>query len=70
VTNVASSTTGNYTIPSLPSGNYELKVSVAGFKGFTRQGLTVQNAQTMRIDVSLEVGSASESVTVTRQRRC
>src|SRR5258706_7874328 len=65
VTNVASSNTGNYTIPSLPSGNYELKVTVPGFKSFTRQGLTVQNAQTIRIDIALEVGSASESITVT-----
>jgi hypothetical protein len=65
VTNVASSTTGNYTIPSLPAGNYEIKVSVPGFKNYTRQGLTVQNAQTMRIDITLEVGAASESVTVT-----
>src|SRR5262245_39594343 len=65
VTKVASSATGNYTIPSLPSGNYEITVAVAGFKKFIRQGLTVQNAQTMRIDISLEVGSAAESITVT-----
>lgn len=65
VTRVGSSETGNYTIPSLPAGNYELRVSVAGFKEFIRQGLTVQNAQTMRIDVQLEVGNTSESVTVT-----
>jgi len=62
---VASSATGNYTIAQLPSGNYEINVTVPGFKKYTRQGLTVQAAQTVRIDISLEVGSASESVTVT-----
>ncbi len=62
---VASSATGNYTISALPTGGYELTVTAPGFKNFTRAGLTVQAAQTIRIDVSLEVGSSSESVTVT-----
>jgi hypothetical protein len=64
---VASSATGNYTIPQLPSGNYEINVIVPGFKKYTRQGLTVQAAQTIRIDIALEVGSATESVTVTEE---
>ena len=42
----------------------ELSVSVPGFKKYVRQGLTVQVAQTSRINVALEVGAASESVTV------
>jgi hypothetical protein len=65
VTTVASSATGNYTIPSLSVGDYEIRVSVSGFKKFIRQGLGVQNAQTIRIDIALEVGSAAEAVTVT-----
>src|SRR5512143_3958331 len=60
---VASSATGNYTIPNLPTGTYELSVTVAGFKKFVRTGLTIQAAQTIRIDVAMEVGSATESVT-------
>jgi hypothetical protein len=62
---VASSATGNYTLAQLPSGDYEVAVSVAGFKKFVRQGLTVQAAQTMRIDIVLQLGDASESVTIT-----
>jgi hypothetical protein len=61
----ASSSTGNYTFAELPAGNYEISVAVPGFKKYVRQGLTVQVAQTLRIDIVLEVGSASESVTVT-----
>jgi len=61
---VASSTTGNYTIAQLPVGEYNLTVTVAGFKKFVRPGLVVEVAGTLRIDVGLEVGSASESVTV------
>jgi hypothetical protein len=61
----ASTSTGNYTLSELPVGRYEITVSVAGFKRFLRQGLALQAAQTYRIDVMLEVGANSESVTVT-----
>ncbi len=61
---VATSTTGNYTIAQLPAGSYDLTVAVPGFKRFVRQGLTVQAAQTIRVDATLEVGSASESIMV------
>jgi hypothetical protein len=64
-TKVASSATGNYTIPGLQAGIYELRVTFAGFKEYIRTGLQVQNAQTIRIDITLEVGNSSESVTVT-----
>ena len=61
----ASTDTGNYTLVQLPVGPYELNVTVAGFKKYLRAGLNVQVAQTIRIDVALEVGAASEAVTVT-----
>ena len=65
VINVASSATGNYTIPSLAAGSYNLKVGFMGFKEYLRTGLAVQAAQTIRIDIQLEVGSSAETVTVT-----
>src|SRR5579864_8763998 len=61
---VAASETGNYTIPQLPSGTYVLTVTVPGFKKFIRPGLIIQAAQTIRVDVTLDVGNATESVTV------
>src|SRR6185295_6533010 len=61
----ASSSTGNYTLLQLPAGAYQLTVSVAGFKKYSRSGLTVEVAQTLRVDIGLEVGSATETVTVT-----
>jgi hypothetical protein len=60
----ATSNTGNFTIPQLPAGTYELTVSVPGFKKYTRQNLTMQVAQVVRVDIVIEVGSAAESVTV------
>jgi hypothetical protein len=61
----ASSNTGNYTIPQLPPGTYEISTSVPGFKKFVRQNITIQVAQVLRIDIPLEVGAATDSVTVT-----
>jgi hypothetical protein len=60
----ASSGTGNYTIAQLPAGNYDLSVTVPGFKKYVRQGLQVEVAETARIDVAMEVGSNTESITV------
>src|SRR5690242_8308352 len=59
-----STNTGNYTISQLPAGSYEISVTVPGFKKFIRQNLALQVAQVLRIDISLEVGAATESVTV------
>lgn len=59
-----STNTGNFTIPQLPTGTYEIDVTVPGFKKFVRSGITMGTAQTLRVDVVLEVGAATESVTV------
>src|SRR5215472_943297 len=61
---VGASATGNYVV-QVPAGTYELTVSAHGFKRYVRQNLAVPVAQTLRIDVTLEVGSNAESVTVT-----
>ena len=57
--------TGNYTLAELPPGNYEVTIKSAGFKTLIRGPLEVGVRQTLRIDGTLEVGSAAESVTVT-----
>ena len=64
---VASSNTGNYTLSALPAGTYELDITAPGFKKFVQPSLVVQNAQTIRVDAALEVGQATESVTVTTE---
>src|SRR5215475_5609704 len=57
--------TGNYTIASLPTGSYELRVEASGFKKFISSGVQVQLLQTTRMDATLEVGASSDTVTVT-----
>ena len=64
---VASTSTGNYTIPELPVGPYELTATAPGFKKYVRQGLVVQAAETYRVDIALEVGAATDSVTITAE---
>ena len=59
-----SSETGNFTLPQLPVGTYELSATLPGFKKFVRANLNVGLAQTLRVDVRLEVGAAGEQVTV------
>ena len=63
----ASSSTGNYTFSQLPAATYQLTAMVPGFKTHVRQNLGVQAAQTIRIDVVLEVGTNTESVTVSAE---
>jgi hypothetical protein len=60
----ASSETGNYTLAQLPTGTYQITCSLSGFKQFVRTGVTVSTAQILRIDVMLEVGAITETVTV------
>src|SRR5215813_2843967 len=59
-----STETGNYTLTQVPPGVYSMSVELPGFKKYVRQGITVLVAQTLRIDVSLEVGAATDEVTV------
>jgi hypothetical protein len=56
--------TGNYTHPFAPRGNYELTVTAAGFEKYIQRGITVQVVQTLRVDIVMKVGAATESVTV------
>jgi len=61
----ATTATGNYTLPSLPVGTYDLTVEAAGFSKYIQEGIHIQVVQTARIDVVLQVGSTSTSVSVT-----
>src|SRR5260370_41598099 len=55
---------GDYSIPLLPIGLYTATVESAGFKTSTISGLALQVNQEARVDVTLTLGSAAESVQV------
>jgi len=64
VATAATSATGNYVFGAVPAGTYEISAAVPGFKKYVRTGVEVQQLQTTRIDISLEIGASTESVTV------
>jgi len=49
----ASSASGVYTLPQLPSGAYEVSVAAPGFNPFVQKNVTVAGAQTLRLDIHL-----------------
>ena len=55
---------GLYTAPALTPGPYTIRVSKQGFKGLERKGVVLTVDTRSRVDVVLEVGGVSESVSV------
>lgn len=72
LTNVATNVTlnsqtnevGAFTFPSLPVGEYNLRVEKEGFKPALRTAITVNAASSVRLDITLEVGAAAQAVEI------
>jgi outer membrane receptor protein involved in Fe transport len=68
-TNVESTTlttsSGDFTIPALPVGTYQLRVEKQGFKAAVRSNIVVAAGSTVTINAQLEVGAITESIQVT-----
>src|SRR5687767_3730513 len=56
---------GDWRIPALASGTYEVAFELDGFKRLVRSGIIVEAATTRSVPVTLEVGGLSETVQVT-----
>jgi outer membrane receptor protein involved in Fe transport len=56
---------GNYSIELLPPGEYDLAVESPGFKRTEQSGIRLFASDRPKIDLVLEVGEVTESVTVT-----
>jgi len=55
---------GNYLVPLLPVGEYEISFGLPGFQRSVVSGIVLQINQKARVDVTLELGEISEQVTV------
>ena len=55
---------GDYTLVRLPSGIYDIKVEVQGFKIASRPNVPVNVGTVATVDLTLQVGTASETITV------
>ena len=58
-------TDGSYTFPAILPGTYEIEIAREGFQTFTQRNLRVTINSTVRLDASLVVGIATQSVGVT-----
>jgi hypothetical protein len=56
---------GAYNLPRLPVGTYELRVEKTGFETLVRGGVLLQLNQTAQLDLTLTVGSVTQTVDVT-----
>jgi hypothetical protein len=59
---VNSGADGGYNLPSLPVGNYQLKVTATGFSTFSQSGILIQVGNNLRLDVKLQVGGVTQTV--------
>jgi len=63
-TTVTTNAEGIYDVPAVPVGPYRVTFSKTGFRKFVREGITLE-IQTIEVNSTLQVGSASELVVVT-----
>ncbi len=57
--------TGSFAFRDLQPGSYELKVTQTGFKAYVKPGVMININSITREDVRMELGMASDTVTVT-----
>lgn len=62
--NTQSNDSGNYNIPTLKPSTYTIVVEAAGFQRAQQKNIIVNPGQPTGVDISLQVGSASQTVEV------
>jgi len=55
---------GNYVFPNLPPGNYDVTSEAHGFKKVARTGVRLDVNQSVRVDMTMELGAVTETVEV------
>ncbi len=58
------SETGNYVVPQLAVGKYEVAIEAQGFRRYVRRDVELNIAQTLALNVSLEVGAVEQQIEV------
>jgi hypothetical protein len=64
VRSATTSDTGNYVLTDMPPGTYNVSIKQANFKEFTSKAVELFVSSTRTLNAALEVGSATEQVTV------
>jgi hypothetical protein len=58
---------GEYTVPTLPPGAYDLTVSAPGFTPYSRKAVPVNANEVTRADVAMTVGQVNQEMTISAQ---
>jgi len=64
VRTASSDATGGFSLPALPSGRYDVKVSISGFKTYEQRGLELNVGRLTEINIRLELGQSKQVVEV------
>ncbi len=67
VRSIESNASGNYSFATLPPGVYNVSVEMQGFRKAARGNVPVTVNTTVRVDLELQPGSVSETITVTAE---
>ena len=62
--NAVTDSVGRYVITNLPASTYKISVEAAGFKSTTQEGIVLDVAARLAIDVHLQIGATTQSVEV------
>src|SRR5215475_11894172 len=65
VTKVTTNNDGNYTLPSVPPGQYNISVTKSGFRKTTVTNFRVEVAKSYPLNFELEIGEVQQTVEVT-----
>jgi carboxypeptidase family protein len=65
VRSAVTDSTGRYRLNNLPAGTYTLTAAVSGFNTVRREGLELSGSFTATVNLSLQVGTLEETLTVT-----
>ena len=61
---VETNSAGNYIAPELPIGKSSVRAEFKGFKAYERTGIVLNVNDNLRVDIQMEVGEVTQSVTV------
>ena len=64
VRTVSTNEAGDYTVPALQPGHYQIDVAGKGFKSEKQSGIVLDVDQTVRVETTLTVGSSTETISV------